>query len=115
MSVCFRFTKCHLQPLQSNDIHNIISNLYSNIPKSIINKLVEFNNQLTNDVIVNKLYGQRGAPWEFNLRDMFRVCDLLTTNRNQNSSILAMCFMSAYQRQNLKFVMCGLRFEIIFL
>ena len=26
-------------------------------------------------------WGQRGAPWEFNLRDVFRWCDLMVANQ----------------------------------
>lgn len=26
---------------------------------------------------MERLWGQRGSPWEFNLRDMFRWCELM--------------------------------------
>ena len=30
---------------------------------------------------VKFLLGRRGGPWEFNLRDLFRWCDLLLANQ----------------------------------
>ena len=30
---------------------------------------------------MQSVWGQRGGPWEFNLRDIFRWCDLLHKNQ----------------------------------
>ena len=41
----------------------------------------QFNNfqnlQLHHVTMVESQWGQRGGPWEFNLRDLFRWCDLM--------------------------------------
>lgn len=32
-------------------------------------------------------WGQRGGPWEFNLRDLFRWCDLMVHDRGVKGQI----------------------------
>ncbi|XP_033731628.1 midasin-like isoform X1 [Pecten maximus] len=37
--------------------------------------------QIHQEATVDKSWGQKGSPWEFNLRDLFRWCDLLCHNQ----------------------------------
>lgn len=37
--------------------------------------------QLVQEVCVQRHWGQRGSPWEFNLRDMFRWCQLMQNDQ----------------------------------
>lgn len=39
--------------------------------------------QLCEEVQVKRSFGQRGGPWEFNLRDLFRWCDLMMHDQGQ--------------------------------
>ena len=47
------------------------------IPMSTIEMMIQFNNQLHKDTNIHKKYGSEGRPWEFNLRDLFRWCELI--------------------------------------
>lgn len=38
--------------------------------------------QLVHEVAVERRWGQRGGPWEFNLRDMFRWCQLMQADQS---------------------------------
>ena len=38
--------------------------------------------QLVQEVSVERKWGQRGGPWEFNLRDMFRWCQLMQADQS---------------------------------
>ncbi|XP_033730005.1 midasin-like [Pecten maximus] len=38
-------------------------------------------NKIHQEATVDKSWGQKGSPWEFNLRDLFRWCDLLCHNQ----------------------------------
>lgn len=40
-----------------------------------------FFNQLAQQTNVEMRFGHRGAPSEFNLRDVFRWCDLMVSNQ----------------------------------
>lgn len=45
------------------------------------------------ETMVKKTWGGRGAPWEFNLRDLFRWCDLLKANQVRLIGILLFYFV----------------------
>lgn len=38
--------------------------------------------QLVQEVCVERRWGQKGSPWEFNLRDMFRWCQLMQADQS---------------------------------
>lgn len=38
--------------------------------------------KLVQEVMVDRKWGQRGGPWEFNLRDLFRWCQLMQTDQS---------------------------------
>jgi len=38
--------------------------------------------QLVQEVCVERRWGQKGSPWEFNLRDMFRWCQLMQNDQS---------------------------------
>lgn len=38
--------------------------------------------KLIQEVTVERKWGQRGGPWEFNLRDLFRWCQLMQTDQS---------------------------------
>lgn len=38
--------------------------------------------QLVQEVCVERQWGQKGSPWEFNLRDMFRWCQLMQADQS---------------------------------
>ena len=39
--------------------------------------MIRFNTLLHQDIMISCKYGRKGSPWEFNLRDVFRWCDLI--------------------------------------
>ncbi|MEQ2214456.1 hypothetical protein XENOCAPTIV_007947 [Xenoophorus captivus] len=48
------------------------------LPKSFLNRFT----QLVQEVCMEKLWGHKGSPWEFNLRDIFRWCQLMQTDQS---------------------------------
>ena len=46
--------------------------------------MIAFNEKLNQEVIIQRLWGNNGAPWEFNLRDMFRWCDIIKQEQDLN-------------------------------
>lgn len=41
-----------------------------------------FFSQLVTEVAVERKWGQKGGPWEFNLRDLFRWCQLMQADQS---------------------------------
>ncbi|XP_032340488.1 LOW QUALITY PROTEIN: midasin [Camelus ferus] len=77
-----RFTQVFVDPLTVIDMEFIASTLFPAIDKNIVKKMVAFNNQIDHEVTVEKKWGQTGGPWEFNLRDLFRWCQLMLVDQS---------------------------------
>lgn len=77
-----RFTQVYVDALTSEDMQFIGDSIFPNIDNAIISKMVQFSNRLIQEVTVDKKWGQRGGPWEFNLRDLFRWCQLMQTDQS---------------------------------
>lgn len=71
-----RFTQVYVTSLNSHDLKFILTNQFSKIPKDLIEKMVKFNGKV-NEELSKRNFGHKGAPWEFNLRDLSRWCELL--------------------------------------
>uniref|UniRef100_A0A8C8S1Z5 Midasin n=1 Tax=Pelusios castaneus TaxID=367368 RepID=A0A8C8S1Z5_9SAUR len=72
-----RFTQVYVDPLSAADMEFIGNTLFPAIDKNIIAKMIAFNNKIDQEVMAQKKWGQKGGPWEFNLRDLFRWCQLM--------------------------------------
>lgn len=71
-----RFTQVHIEPLSAEDLEFILGNVYKDkLPSHDIRLMVEFNRQLV-EAAERMEWGLVGGPWELNLRDLFRWCDL---------------------------------------
>lgn len=77
-----RFTQVFVDQLTIKDMEFIADSIFPTIDKKIIAKMVEFSNRLVQEVCVERRWGQKGSPWEFNLRDMFRWCQLMLADQS---------------------------------
>ncbi|KAJ8409756.1 hypothetical protein AAFF_G00218150 [Aldrovandia affinis] len=77
-----RFTQVYVDQLSSEDMEFIGESIFPAIDHHIISKMVEFNNRLVQEVMMERRWGQKGGPWEFNLRDMFRWCQLMQADQS---------------------------------
>ena len=72
-----RFSKVYMSGLTPEDYKLICLTLHPELGQKLVEKLVEFNQILDQQIVVQKKWGQSGAPWEFNLRDLLRWCDAI--------------------------------------
>ncbi|KAK8664402.1 hypothetical protein V6N13_084194 [Hibiscus sabdariffa] len=72
-----RFTKVYIDELVEEDYLFICSSLYPSVPSSVLSNLISFNRRLHEDTMLYHKFGQNGSPWEFNLRDVLRSCQIL--------------------------------------
>ena len=79
-----RFTQVHVEALSSADIEFILSMMYGKIPQDIVTKMVQFNEVITSEIQVQGLWGHLGGPWDLNLRDMFRWCEVILKYQSPN-------------------------------
>jgi midasin len=78
-----RFTKVYMEALSPEDMLFIGSALYPSMEPSRLRKLIRFNEQMHHQTMVVCSFAQLGRPWEFNLRDVLRCCQL----QNHNSAL----------------------------
>ena len=74
-----RFTKVYIEALTKQDILSIATAQFPSVPPEVMQKMIDFNDRVQRD-IDSRLYGQHGSPWEFNLRDIFRWCQLMQSH-----------------------------------
>ncbi|XP_061479315.1 midasin isoform X2 [Rhineura floridana] len=80
-----RFTQVFVDPLSAADMEYIGNTLFPAIGKKNIAKMVEFNKKIDQEVMTEKKWGHKGGPWEFNLRDLFRWCQLMLVDQSPGS------------------------------
>ncbi|XP_076872534.1 midasin isoform X2 [Brachyhypopomus gauderio] len=77
-----RFTQVFVDQLTSEDMRFISSSIFPNISEPMVSKMVQFSNRLVQEVTVERKWGQKGGAWEFNLRDLFRWCQLMQADQS---------------------------------
>lgn len=84
-----RFSKVHIDVLSPDDLLCIATYVYRDVPAATLSAIIAFNATLQAE------FGA-GALWEFNLRDTFRLCDLM---RNLGSTNAAMSVDLIYMQR----------------
>lgn len=73
-----RFSKVYVNKMSNADLLEILKAIYSDeICLNVLENMIKFNEKLNQEVLIERLWGNLGAPWEFNLRDLFRWCELI--------------------------------------
>ena len=86
-----RFTRVHVAPLTQTDLSFIARSMYPTLQDGqqdqgitsrteqydCVERLIAFNTELGEAVNKRRHLGTRGAPWDFNLRDLFRWLELI--------------------------------------
>jgi midasin len=67
----------YIDSLTEADLQFIMTSLFPALPRNLISCMVKFNSRLVRETGELRLWGQRGAPWELNLRDLFRWCEAI--------------------------------------
>lgn len=76
-----RFTQVFVDTLSDDDLLFIAHSMYPQLEPALLRRMISFNARLHSDIMTKGLYGRKGSPWEFNLRDVFRWCDLLQASK----------------------------------
>ncbi|KPI85510.1 hypothetical protein ABL78_5430 [Leptomonas seymouri] len=90
-----RFIKVHIEAFAVSDLIVIAKAVCPDIEETTLRRMVNFVGQLQQDTMVSRLYGLRGSPWEFNLRDVLRWAKLLQSYemRDRPTSFADMLFL----------------------
>nr|XP_039270627.1 midasin-like [Styela clava] len=77
-----RFNQVYMDPLSKEDMVLILSSQFPKIPVDMLYKMICFNESVKEQIVNRHQWGHVGGPWEFNLRDMIRWCELILTAHN---------------------------------
>ncbi|KAG7997478.1 hypothetical protein I3843_01G213100 [Carya illinoinensis] len=94
-----RFTKVYVDELVEDDHLFICSSLYPSIPRSMLSKLILFNKRLHEDTMLYHKFAQDGSPWEFNLRDVIRSCQII---QGTPENLRDYCFLNILYIQRMR-------------
>ena len=72
-----RFTVVYADVFRPEDLTLICRKVFPTIDETEVTKLIRFVAELDNQVAARRVFGNLGAPWEFNLRDTLRWLQLL--------------------------------------
>ncbi|KAG9286447.1 hypothetical protein G9A89_014613, partial [Geosiphon pyriformis] len=72
-----RFTQVYIERLTKQDLLYICQFQYSEIDPKVLSRMIEFNDRVYEETMIRRVFGRKGSPWEFNLRDIFRWLDLM--------------------------------------
>ncbi|XP_059279886.1 midasin isoform X2 [Lycium ferocissimum] len=103
-----RFMKVYVDELVEDDYLAISSSLYPTISRSLLSKLVLFNKRLHEDIMLLHKFAQEGSPWEFNLRDVIRSCEIIKGAPSISESD---CFLNPVYVQRMR--TAGDRVEVL--
>ncbi|RKO94177.1 P-loop containing nucleoside triphosphate hydrolase protein [Blyttiomyces helicus] len=72
-----RFTQVYVEALSEADLLFIGGALHPDIPAPTLARMIRFNSRMQEETMERCSFGWRGAPWEFNLRDVVRWIELV--------------------------------------
>ena len=96
-----RFTKVQLDVLSREDLLHVGRAVWGSVGSGLMERMVAFNQLVYDDVVVRGEYGQKGGPWEFNLRDIGRWCDLIDSARTAPAAIKAQQSVAATDSEHM--------------
>ncbi|XP_017886215.1 midasin [Ceratina calcarata] len=78
-----RFTQVFVDTLEKVDLQCILKMQFTELPEDLIDKMIQFNEELSSQI--GTTWGHSGSPWEMNLRDLTRWCEITIANFKRDS------------------------------
>lgn len=76
-----RFIQVYINELEDTDLYIILKAQFPQLPDDILTKMIKFNMKVMQAILDHTL-GTKGSPWEYNLRDMTRWCEIMLYRQN---------------------------------
>ncbi len=95
-----RFTKVYVDALTDADLRTIVKSRYPSFDERQVDGMIDFNNAVHDEVVEKREYGSEGAPWEFNLRDVFRWCQVLESQTSPIQSCARDIYLQRFRNRD---------------
>jgi midasin len=105
-----RFTVVYADVFRNEDLQLICKHNFPAMSDELITTIISFVSQLEQEVVHKRRFGSQGGPWEFNLRDILRWLQLLTSTAPLLAAATPSDFLNLIFRQ--RFRSCRDRQEI---
>ena len=89
-----RFTVVYADVFRNDDLELICKHNFSAVPDELITTIIRFVSQLEDEIVHRRRFGSQGGPWEFNLRDILRWIQLLSSSAPLLTSATAPDFLN---------------------
>ncbi|KAF5303068.1 hypothetical protein FQR65_LT08397 [Abscondita terminalis] len=86
-----RFTQVFVKPLNEADLEQIVTYQFPMLSSEIVSKMIQFNSHVV-DQLDQHIFGHRGSPWEFNLRDVIRWCEAVVKNKSSPEAFVQLIY-----------------------
>lgn len=97
-----RFIVVYADVFSEEDLMLIAQHNFPGVPTETIRQLISFISGLDARIVVERVFGSQGSPWEFNLRDTLRWLSLLTSPDPLLSTAQVDDFLSITIRQRFR-------------
>ncbi|KAI9594948.1 P-loop containing nucleoside triphosphate hydrolase protein [Syncephalis fuscata] len=77
-----RFTPVYVEALTQLDMQYICQHVFPNGNSLLYRDMIAFNAALHDETMIRRSFGRTGSPWEFNLRDIFRWLELMSSSQH---------------------------------
>ena len=74
-----RFTVVYADVFRNDDLQLICKHNFPATPDEVVSMIINFVSQLEQEIVHQRRFGSQGGPWEFNLRDILRWLQLLSS------------------------------------
>ncbi|KOS17845.1 Midasin [Escovopsis weberi] len=74
-----RFIVVYADVFKDEDLRLIASHSFPHLSGEVIDSLIKFVTQMEHQLVVERSFGAQGGPWEFNLRDILRWLNMLSS------------------------------------
>ncbi|XP_066248350.1 midasin [Euwallacea similis] len=81
-----RFIQVYISAFSFRDMKIILTSQFPSIPEKTLKKMIDFNCKLAAR-LDQRLFGNKGSPWECNLRDLTRWCQATLSHFENNQSL----------------------------
>lgn len=72
-----------MDTLEQKDLKFILKTQFSDLPEELLDKMIQFNEEISSQAGIT--WAHQGSPWEMNLRDVTRWCEITMAASIRNS------------------------------
>ena len=97
-----RFTVVYADVFSNDDLELICKHNYPALADNVVSPIIDFVSKLEHAMVFERRFGSQGSPWEFNLRDILRWLQLLSSKAPLLEGTVPEDFLNLIFRQRFR-------------